>query len=457
MAGRPLMLATLLGASIGVPYVVSRNSRQSERGRNVTPSAQKLGLAHVGNRARIRDNSTAPVAVQLQHTALFCGPANLSVDRDARRLTGLTRPSPAQTMRYHSIQEVLRFDVSKEWVYQNWDRKSTGLGDPELFGIRVALVTGTQRTDLAGSLTYLFDGQGQVQHISFRGRTADTTPLVQFLTQTYQFQRMEAPPASSCTRSAVAATSTANCARGRNRCCWKRRRRVVLAWCSSWGGPDRIASFSRRYRTWISPKSPLRRPRRVPPRTLRKMRKRELPRNRPWLASCGRRPRPSTTRCSTDAGRIERAARLLCRLRQRSAILLGMIGRPIEIVPCPPALSVDALALVLADLTPNSGENLLQRLRASRSKPSSSRSTTANCAVPRGDSGSRGARRSSGRRNVTSRADEVAASRLTCAVAAALDAAGIRMTQVLLPERNGADRSRARSRRIRTVSPTCCT
>ena len=88
---------------------------------------------------------------------------------------------------------MFRFDVSKEWVYQNWDRKSTGLGDPQLFGIRVALVTGTQRSDLAGSLTYLFDANGQVQHISFRGRTADTTPLVQFLTQTYQLQRMEAP------------------------------------------------------------------------------------------------------------------------------------------------------------------------------------------------------------------------------------------------------------------------
>lgn len=108
-------------------------------------------------------------------------------------LASFGAPPPASNVRYHSIQEVFRFNVTKEWVYQNWDRKSTGLGDPQLFGIRVALVTGTQRSDLAGSLTYLFDALGQVQHISFRGRTADTTPLVQFLTQTYQFQQMEAP------------------------------------------------------------------------------------------------------------------------------------------------------------------------------------------------------------------------------------------------------------------------
>ncbi len=88
---------------------------------------------------------------------------------------------------------MFRFDVTKEWVYQNWDRKSTGLGDPDYFGIRVALITGTQRTDLAGSLTYLFDAKGQVERISFCGRTADTTPLVQFLSQTYQLKRMEAP------------------------------------------------------------------------------------------------------------------------------------------------------------------------------------------------------------------------------------------------------------------------
>lgn len=108
-------------------------------------------------------------------------------------MTGLPNLPSNEAARFHSIQEVFRFDVSKEWVYQNWDRKSTGLGDPELFGIRVTLITGTKRTDLAGALTYLFDGKGQVQHISFRGRTADTTPLVQLLTQTYKFERMEAP------------------------------------------------------------------------------------------------------------------------------------------------------------------------------------------------------------------------------------------------------------------------
>jgi Family of unknown function (DUF6690) len=88
---------------------------------------------------------------------------------------------------------VLRFDITKEWIYRNWARKSTGLADPDLFGVRVPLVTGTAMTDLAGSLTYYFNSQGQVQHIAFTGRTADTTQLVRFITGTYKLQRVEAP------------------------------------------------------------------------------------------------------------------------------------------------------------------------------------------------------------------------------------------------------------------------
>jgi len=52
---------------------------------------------------------------------------------------------------------------------------------------------GTQMTALAGSLTYFFNTSGQVEHISFHGRTADTTQLVNFLARTYQFQRVESP------------------------------------------------------------------------------------------------------------------------------------------------------------------------------------------------------------------------------------------------------------------------
>jgi hypothetical protein len=94
---------------------------------------------------------------------------------------------------FTSVAQVLRFDVTKEWLYRNWSRKSTGPTDVGLYAVRVPLVMGTQMTSLAGALTYYFDGQGLVQHISFHGHTGDTTQLVQYLTSSYQFQLVQSP------------------------------------------------------------------------------------------------------------------------------------------------------------------------------------------------------------------------------------------------------------------------
>ena len=110
-----------------------------------------------------------------------------------RQPTVRSAPRPLDGAQFTSVEQVLRFDVTKEWVYQNWDRKSTGPTDVGLFSVRVPLVMGTQMTALAGSLTYYFNAQGQVEHISFRGRTGDTTQLVQFLTRYYQFQPVSSP------------------------------------------------------------------------------------------------------------------------------------------------------------------------------------------------------------------------------------------------------------------------
>ncbi|MGD9635666.1 MAG: DUF6690 family protein [Pirellulales bacterium] len=199
MVGRPLMLASLLGASIGVPYVVSKSSTPT-----AAPGATVVAPAATATPVQTIVPPAAPAA---ESPSLFSQASSYfnSLQPAATAPTYPTTSTPAPLaplattaptappIRYHSFQEVLRFDLTKEWVYQNWDRKSTGLADPQMFGIRVPLVTGTQRTDLAGSLTYQFDAQGQVQHISLRGRTADTTSLVQYLTLTYQFQRMQAP------------------------------------------------------------------------------------------------------------------------------------------------------------------------------------------------------------------------------------------------------------------------
>jgi hypothetical protein len=95
-------------------------------------------------------------------------------------------------VQFTSAEQVLRFDVTREWVYRNWDRKSTGPTDVGLFSVRVPLVM-TTHAGLAGALTYFFNAQGHVEHISFRGRTGDSTPLVQLLATQYGFVRVASP------------------------------------------------------------------------------------------------------------------------------------------------------------------------------------------------------------------------------------------------------------------------
>ncbi len=102
-------------------------------------------------------------------------------------------PVTATPLAYPSIQQVFRFDLSKEWVFERWARKSTGPTDVGLVAVRVQLITGTSPNSLAGALTYFFNSQNQVEHISFRGRTGDPAPLAQLITRAYQLQPVSAP------------------------------------------------------------------------------------------------------------------------------------------------------------------------------------------------------------------------------------------------------------------------
>ncbi len=83
--------------------------------------------------------------------------------------------------------EVLRFDVSTHWVAERWPHVSTGLAQLQLNGHRVPLVTGTEPTDLAGSLTYYFSPQQRVERLVFHGTTGDPSKLVAFLSRHYHF------------------------------------------------------------------------------------------------------------------------------------------------------------------------------------------------------------------------------------------------------------------------------
>ncbi|MBS0207646.1 MAG: hypothetical protein JSS27_01705 [Planctomycetes bacterium] len=102
-------------------------------------------------------------------------------------------PNQPSKLEVQPIWSVLRFDVSPAWVLGNWSRVSTSLADVHHSGYRVPLVTGTNAADLAGSLTYYFNQNQQVERIMFQGTTGDARPLVDWLASQYQFQRMIGP------------------------------------------------------------------------------------------------------------------------------------------------------------------------------------------------------------------------------------------------------------------------
>jgi hypothetical protein len=88
-----------------------------------------------------------------------------------------------------SFEKVFRFDLTPRMVTERWSRLSTGLGDVNLQGYRVPLVTGTDPTDLAGSLTYYFDSTPRMRRITFLGSTGDPARIIDFMARQYGFRQ----------------------------------------------------------------------------------------------------------------------------------------------------------------------------------------------------------------------------------------------------------------------------
>lgn len=175
MLSRSLAVPTLLAASVAVPYVAT--NAPEWRNQWNAPAAPS-------------SDSQQPIAAKSPAAAQH--DAALSAPPVGPGATLYPARAPLEGTPTYSVAEVLRMDVTKEWVYQRWPRKSTALAELDLYGIRVPLVTGTQLSDIAGSLTYYFGADGRVQRISFRGLTGDTTQLVGLVTQRYGMQAQSA-------------------------------------------------------------------------------------------------------------------------------------------------------------------------------------------------------------------------------------------------------------------------
>lgn len=166
MIARPVALAGLMGAAVGGPYLASQAPEDwgNPWGGQAPPAA----------------TSSAPPSTSFDplRPADLSGPKGpgSEIYRGAAAIEGpIGLP----------LEQALDWNVTKNWVYSQWARKSTGLADPTLFGVRVPLVTGSGMTDLAGSLTYYFDHSGVLQRMRLSGRTADTSRVVQLATRRF--------------------------------------------------------------------------------------------------------------------------------------------------------------------------------------------------------------------------------------------------------------------------------
>lgn len=164
MMPRNILLPTAFAAAIGIPLIALRTDTDGTSS-NVPPGATARS-----------------------------GSANAEVE-----LFG-----PSNDVLYPPIQgldEILRFDVYPDWVKSRWPRVSTAPSADGLQGMRVALVTGPNRWDICGSLTYYFDDNKRAQRIALVGETGDASRLAKFLVDRYQFQVHQTPDAGLLTAS----------------------------------------------------------------------------------------------------------------------------------------------------------------------------------------------------------------------------------------------------------------
>jgi hypothetical protein len=134
--------------------------------------------------------------VTAAHSTLPTGPSHpaaaySTLPQNSHGITPFSGPTqiPLEGAGVQRLEEVFNFDVTTAWILGHWARVSTSLAELNLKGYRVPLVTGTREADLAGSLTYYFNPQQQLQRIMFTGSSGDTRELVEILVSKHGFSR----------------------------------------------------------------------------------------------------------------------------------------------------------------------------------------------------------------------------------------------------------------------------
>lgn len=172
---KPMAGVLLLAGAAGGPYFLF----ETDAGNSARQGIQQVFTGSSPDQGWLTSEGQNPVdpfwgSSGLDNSNLYAGDATEEIDPVAP---------------VHALREVLRFDISPNWVPNRFHRVTTVLADTQLDGLRVPLVTGTTPSDLAGTLTYYFDQYKRVQRVTVHGVCGDPTRFVAELQHAYQFQQ----------------------------------------------------------------------------------------------------------------------------------------------------------------------------------------------------------------------------------------------------------------------------
>ncbi len=170
---KPLTAALLLAGAAGGPYVLYETD--------------------AGQAARNTANQTIGSNPTASGSGVAAGPSSSWWGSATNSSAGASQTAPALSVtQINSLAEVLRFDIPPAWVMQHFPTVNTGVGDMNLDGFRVPLITGTRPDDLVGTLTYYFDRFQRVQRINISAVTGDPTRIGTEIQRNYRLQQQPA-------------------------------------------------------------------------------------------------------------------------------------------------------------------------------------------------------------------------------------------------------------------------
>ena len=174
---RTLLFVVVLLVAAGAPYLINKSQGlvgQGEKGGVKAIWTRLTGSA--AERAKGLGSGLPPVSNQAADPTL----PGRAVDTDINGPIG------------YSVSDLLRFDVTPNWVMQTWNLVTSDLPDSALTGMRVPIVTGTESTDVAGSLTYYFNKSQQVERMTLHGFCEDPSAVMALAQQRFALRQFAA-------------------------------------------------------------------------------------------------------------------------------------------------------------------------------------------------------------------------------------------------------------------------